>query len=114
MRGVQETVLYEEAMDLKFLDEVYGISGGVMITHFLEVLVAHVGLDRTKAAVKHPVTGFRVAPHNGCQIVRTFGIDDYPDNPMMMDRLVETMGVIPAYCLMKVMCCGGSLVDTRH
>ena len=28
MRGVQETVLYEEAMDLKFLDEVYGIPGG--------------------------------------------------------------------------------------
>jgi heterodisulfide reductase subunit C/quinone-modifying oxidoreductase subunit QmoC len=31
MRGVQQTVLYEEAMDHDFLDEVYGIPGGEKI-----------------------------------------------------------------------------------
>jgi quinone-modifying oxidoreductase, subunit QmoC len=31
MTGVQETVIYEKAMDLNFLDEVYGIPGGEKI-----------------------------------------------------------------------------------
>jgi heterodisulfide reductase subunit C len=31
MNGAQQTVIYEQAMDLSFLDEIYGISGGEKI-----------------------------------------------------------------------------------
>jgi len=88
--------------------------GGVETKHLLQVLVEDMGLDRLKAAVKKPLTGLRVAPYYGCQIVRPYGIQDDPDNPMMMDRLLEALGATPTYYPMKVMCCGGSLMGTRE
>jgi len=88
--------------------------GGVTTKHFLQVLVEDVGLDRIKAGIKRPLTGLRVAPYYGCQIVRPYGINDNPDNPVMMDKLLETLGATPTYYPMKVMCCGGSLMGTRE
>ncbi len=88
--------------------------GGVATKHFLQVLVEDLGLEVIKARVRHPLTGLRVAPYYGCQIVRPYGIDDDPDNPMMMDRLLEALGAVPTNYPMKVMCCGGSLMGTRE
>jgi len=88
--------------------------GGVTTKHFLQVLVEDVGLDRIRAEVKRPLAGLRVAPYYGCQIVRPYGIKDNPDDPMMMDRLLEALGAVPTYFPMKVMCCGGSLMGTRE
>ena len=88
--------------------------GGVETKHFLQVLVEDVGLDRIKAVVKRPLTGLKVAPYYGCQIVRPYGIKDDPDDPIMMDRLFETLGATSTYFPMKVMCCGGSLMGTRE
>jgi len=88
--------------------------GGVTTKHLLQILVKEVGLDRVKASVKRPLTGLRVAPYYGCQIVRPFGIDDDADNPMMMDHLLEALGAVPIHYPMKVMCCGGSLMGTRE
>jgi heterodisulfide reductase subunit B len=88
--------------------------GGVVTKHFLQVLVEDVGLERIKANVKRPLTGLRVAPYYGCQIVRPYGIQDDADNPMMMDRLLEALGATPTQYAMKVMCCGGSLMGTRE
>jgi heterodisulfide reductase subunit B2 len=88
--------------------------GGVTTKHFLEVLVEDVGLEKIRAAVKSPLNGLRVAPYYGCQIVRPYGIKDDPDDPMMMDHLLEALGATPTYYPMKVMCCGGSLMGTRE
>ena len=88
--------------------------GGVETKHFLQILVEDVGLERIKAEVKRPLAGLRVAPYYGCQIVRPYGIKDNPDDPMMMDRLLEALGAVPTYFPMKVMCCGGSLMGTRE
>lgn len=88
--------------------------GGVTTKHFLQVLVEDVGLEKIRAAVKHPLKGLRVAPYYGCQIVRPYGINDDPDDPIMMDRLLETLGATPTNYPMKVMCCGGSLMGTRE
>jgi heterodisulfide reductase subunit B len=88
--------------------------GGITVKHFLEVLVEDAGLERVKAAVKRPLKGLRVAPYYGCQIVRPYGIKDDPENPVMMDRLLEALGATPVFYPMKVMCCGGSLMGTRE
>ena len=88
--------------------------GGVATKHFLQVLVEDVGLERIKSSVKHPLTGLRVAPYYGCQIVRPYGIEDDADNPMMMEHFLEALGATPTQYAMKVMCCGGSLMGTRE
>ena len=89
-------------------------SGGVITKHFLQAVVEDVGLDRIRALVKRPLTGLRVAPYYGCQIARPYGIEDDCDNPMMLDRLLETLGATPTYYPMKTLCCGGSLMGTRE
>ena len=87
--------------------------GGVVTKHFLEAVVEDVGLDAVKSQVKRPLKGMRVAPYYGCQIVRPYGIEDDTDNPMMMDRLIETLGATATYYPMKTVCCGGSLMGSR-
>jgi heterodisulfide reductase subunit B len=87
--------------------------GGVVTKHFLQTVVQDVGLDRIKSLVKHPLSGLRVAPYYGCQIARPYGIEDSADNPVMMDRLLETIGATPTYYPMKTVCCGGSLMGIR-
>jgi heterodisulfide reductase subunit B2 len=87
--------------------------GGIVTKHFLQTVVEDVGLNKIKALVKHPLSGLRIAPYYGCQIARPYGIEDSADNPMMMDRLIETIGGDPIYYPMKTVCCGGSLMGIR-
>ena len=88
--------------------------GGVETKHLLQALVEDVGLERIRSMTRRPLHGLRVAPYYGCQIARPFGIEDNADNPMMMDRLLESIGATPTYYPMKTVCCGGSLMGTRE
>jgi heterodisulfide reductase subunit B len=88
--------------------------GGTLVKHFLQAVVEDAGLDKVRQLVKHPLRGLRVAPYYGCQIARPYGIEDDRDNPMMLDRLIETLGATPTYYPMKTMCCGGSLMGTSE
>jgi heterodisulfide reductase subunit B len=89
-------------------------AGGVVTKHFLQAVVEDVGLDRIRSLVTRPLNGLRVAPYYGCQIARPYGIEDDSDNPMMLDRLLESLGATPTYYPMKTLCCGGSLMGTRE
>jgi heterodisulfide reductase subunit B2 len=88
--------------------------GGVVTKHFLQAIMEDVGVDKIKSHVKRPLSGLRVAPYYGCQIVRPYGIEDDSDNPMMLDNLLSTIGATPTYYPMKTKCCGGSLMGTRE
>lgn len=88
--------------------------GSITTKHLLEAIVESVGFNGLKSKVKRPLTGLRVAPYYGCQIVRPYGIDDDPDDPKMLDRLIEALGATPTYYPMKTVCCGGSLMGTRE
>jgi heterodisulfide reductase subunit B len=87
--------------------------GGVTSKHFLEVVVRDVGLDRVRELVRRPLTGLRAAPYYGCQIVRPLGIDDDPDEPVMLDQLLQALGATPTRYPMKTLCCGASLMGTQ-
>jgi heterodisulfide reductase subunit B len=88
--------------------------GSVTTKHLLQAIVEEVGFDGLRAKVKRPLTGLRVAPYYGCQIVRPYGIEDDADDPKMLDRLIEALGATPTYYPMKTVCCGGSLMGTRE
>ncbi len=89
-------------------------TGSAVVRHPLDILVNAVGLDQIKAKVTHPLTGYRVAPYYGCQIVRPYGGFDDPLRPQTMDRLLEALGADVVDYPLKAHCCGGSLMGTME
>jgi len=81
------------------------------IRHMVEVLLEDVGYEAVAEKVKKPLEGIKIAGYVGCQTNRPFGIaGESFENPMYLDKLVETLGAdsIPTY-EKKVQCCGGAL-----
>ena len=81
------------------------------IRHMAEVLIEDVGYGSIKAGVTKPLEGLKIAGYVGCQTNRPFGIDgESYENPMYLDKLVESLGgdSVPNY-EKKVQCCGGAL-----
>jgi len=78
--------------------------------HMVEVLIEDIGLDEIKKGVKKPLGGIKFAGYVGCQTNRPFGIagESY-ENPLYLDRLVETLGGEAVSYDQKVTCCGGAL-----
>lgn len=104
----------KEKVSLALAEAGLSYEGGVVSKHLLQVIMEDIGLEKVKSLVKKPLKNLRVAPYYGCQIVRPYGIEDNPDDPQMLDRLLSTIGAIPAYYPMKTLCCGGSLMGTRE
>ncbi len=81
------------------------------IKHMAEVLINDVGYEEIGKHVKKPLEGIKIAGYVGCQTNRPFGIaGESFENPMYLDKLVDTLGgeSLPAYDK-KVSCCGGAL-----
>ncbi len=87
-------------------------AGNVKVRHPLDILINDFGLDRIKSAVKRPLTGLKVAPYYGCQIVRPHGYFDDRDDPQTMDQLIQALGAEAVHYPPKVRCCGGMLMTT--
>lgn len=82
------------------------------IRHMVEVLIEDFGYEDLGKPVKKPLEGIKIAGYVGCQTNRPFGIDgESYENPMYLDKLVDTLGgdSIPTY-EKKVQCCGGALM----
>ena len=73
-----------------------------------------VGADAIRARVTKPLSGYRVAPYYGCQIIRPYGAFDDPLKPMLLDRLMTVLGAEPVEYPVKARCCGGSLMGTME
>ncbi len=81
------------------------------VRHMVEVLIEDFGYDELGKKVKKPLEGIKIASYVGCQTNRPFGIDGESfENPVYLDKLVETLGgeSVPDY-EKKVQCCGGAL-----
>ncbi len=76
----------------------------------LQVLVEDVGVEAIAAAVKHPLTGLRVAPYYGCIMNRPPGLMafDDPENPTALDRLLTACGATVVDFPFKTECCGAA------
>ena len=95
---------------LKSIKLDYG--GKTIVRHPLDLLVNEIGLDEVKKHVKRPLTGLKVIPYYGCQIVRPYATFDDQRDPTTMDRLIEALGATVQYYPLKTRCCGGSLTGT--
>lgn len=86
----------------------------VEVRHPLDIMVNDIGLEKISAKVVNRLTGVRVAPYYGCQIVRPDGYFDDVDDPVSMDNLFKALGAEVADYPCKVRCCGGMLMTTEE
>ena len=66
--------------------------GRVIVRHMLDVIHDDIGETAVRDKVVRPLTGLRVAPYYGCQVVRPIEAGDSTEYPMKMDHLLELAG----------------------
>jgi heterodisulfide reductase subunit B len=95
------------------LGEAY--DGSVPVRHFVEILVNDFGLAKLKKKITYPLNGLKVAAYYGCYLVRppeATGFDD-PENPTILESLIDVIGGTNVEWSGKVDCCGGMQNLTR-
>ncbi len=85
----------------------------VNVRHFLDVIVNDIGQEDVKEAVTRPLKGLKIAPYYGCQISRPFGEIDDPEDPQMLDKLIDWLGGEAVPFPLKAKCCGGMMMTTQ-
>jgi succinate dehydrogenase / fumarate reductase cytochrome b subunit len=91
-------------------------AGGVEVRHLLWEIAEGDGYERFKAIAVKSLTGLRVAPFYGCQILRPsklLGFED-PDRPSSLENLITACGAEPVDYPAKVKCCGFPIVLARE
>jgi|WetSurMetagenome_2_1015567.scaffolds.fasta_scaffold343935_2 heterodisulfide reductase subunit B2 len=89
-------------------------AGTSEVRHLLDVLVKDVGLDAIKARVRKPLTGLKVAPYYGCQIMRPRKDHEDVENPRFFEDLMSAVGAEPVSYRLRLRCCGGALLITNR
>lgn len=90
------------------------LNGNVEVLSTLEAIGA-AGLEAIAAKVKKPLQGLKVASYYGCYLVKPpkiCHVDD-PENPQLMDDIIQAIGGEKVDWPYKTECCGGSLVFTN-
>ena len=89
--------------------------GSVAVRHFVEVLSKDFGLSKLRKSVKQSLNGLKVACYYGCYLLRPPEVTQFddPENPTILESLVEAMGGESLDWPGKVDCCGGALSLTR-
>jgi heterodisulfide reductase subunit B len=93
--------------DLKF-------AGTSEVRHLIDVLVKDVGLEEIKQRVRRPLTGLKVAPYYGCQILRPRKDHEDVESPRFFEDLMAAVGADPVEYRLKLRCCGGALLITNR
>lgn len=83
--------------------------------HLLDIFYHDVGVTTVRGRVRTPLTGLKAVSYYGCLLVRPSKVTgfDHPENPVLMDSLMEALGATTIDWAGKVDCCGGSLALTR-
>jgi heterodisulfide reductase subunit B len=86
-------------------------AGRVQVRHLLDVIYRDIGETAIRDKVVRPLTGLRVAPYYGCQVVRPIKGLDNTEYPMQMDELFTWLGAEVVDYPVKAHCCGGHMTQ---
>lgn len=89
-------------------------SGTIRVRHLIQVLVEDVGLGEIARRVTRPLSGLRVAPYYGCQVLRPRKDHEDVEQPRFFEDLLEAVGAVPVDYPPRLRCCGGSLIVTNR
>lgn len=85
--------------------------GRVKVRHLLDVIYTDIGETAIRDKVVRPLTGLRIAPYYGCQIVRPFNGFDDPEQPTKLDEMFKWLGAEVVDYPVKAHCCGGHMTQ---
>ncbi|MEM1742356.1 MAG: CoB--CoM heterodisulfide reductase iron-sulfur subunit B family protein [Nitrososphaerota archaeon] len=87
-------------------------SGEVEVKHLIHVLYEDLGLKNIRGKIKRSLKGLRVAAHYGCHILRPSNKlkSDNPENPKILDELIEVTEAKSIYWMLKLWCCGSPIL----
>ncbi len=118
--GSLKTIKHLLDHDIRARDEVNSLlaeeglkyTGKIRVRHLLQVLAEDIGFDKIERAVVKPYEGVKLAAHYGCHVTRPYEIVqvDDPENPTILDRLVEAAGAASVDYPGKTRCCGGPML----
>ena len=87
--------------------------GRTRARHLLDVLANDVGAEGLHGKITRPLTGLRIAPYYGCQVLRPYGAFDDPEQPRSMEALINALGAEVFPWTMGAKCCGAGLMTTK-
>jgi heterodisulfide reductase subunit B len=82
--------------------------GTSQVKHVAVLLRDEVGYEAIRKSVKRPLSGLKVAIHYGCHLLkpsRVMQVDD-PNDPEVLEKLVEALGATPVRHSNWYLCCG--------
>lgn len=94
-------------------DEGLEYTGKVQVKHLLQVFHEDIGYDAIKNAIVKPYSkDLRLAAHYGCHVTRPYQIVrvDDPENPTIIDKILELAGATSVDYVGKTRCCGGPML----
>ncbi|MBF0363166.1 MAG: CoB--CoM heterodisulfide reductase iron-sulfur subunit B family protein [Oligoflexia bacterium] len=108
LRGEVAEVMEVEEKELNSLSD-------VVPRHILEILTKDFSVEDIKSKVIRDLSGLKIAPYYGCLLVRPPQILEFddPENPMIMDNIIKTVGASVVDFPFKTECCGASLTLSK-
>jgi succinate dehydrogenase / fumarate reductase cytochrome b subunit len=91
-------------------------NGTVDVQHFLWMITTGDRYEMLKKVAGGRLSGMKVAPFYGCQILRpskVLGFED-PDSPQSLERIIRACGAEPIDYPAKLKCCGFPIVLARE
>ena len=100
---------YLASINADLAEEGLEYSGNAEMKHLLWALIEDVGLEKLKALVVSPLTGFKAAPFYGCYLVRptsALDFEGYPEREDSLEKVIEAVGAEVVDFPGKTACCG--------
>jgi heterodisulfide reductase subunit B2 len=102
--------------DSKLKGEIENIIGGkyegnIAIRNPIDIIINDIGLEELAKRVVKPLKGIRPVSYYGCLLLRPKEICNFDnhENPVLLDKIMETVGADVKQWSYKTDCCGGSL-----
>lgn len=99
------------------VEEIIGgrYQGGIAIRNPIDIIFKDIGLDVLEGKVKKPLMGLKPVSYYGCLLLRPPEVCEFDDheNPVILDKMMGTLGADVRSWSYKTDCCGGSLTISR-
>ena len=89
--------------------------GGIAIRNPIDIIYKEIGLDALSGKVKKSLKGLKPVSYYGCLLLRPPEVcefDNY-ENPVILDKILNTLGADARLWSYKTDCCGGSLTISK-
>jgi len=83
------------------------------VRHLLDVLARDITAAALEKARRHSLEGLSIAPYYGCQCLRPYAEFDDPEDPRIMEALINATGAQVHPWKMGGQCCGAGHMNTK-